>query len=82
MQKEQDLRILFPYIVRFDALVPLNAAWGPSDVACQKLWLLKYVFDTSLGCSGHLTSLEKKWAPVAVKIFYKYGWGTKIRHLQ
>ena len=31
-----------------------------------------YVFDEILGCTGHLTSPEKKWAPVAVKIFYKY----------
>ena len=28
--------------------------------------------DEILGCAGHLTSPEKKWAPFVVKIFYKY----------
>ena len=42
------------------------------DVAWQILWLKNDVFDEILGCVGHLTSPEKKWAPVAIKIFYKY----------
>ena len=66
-------------ILRFDiALGPFDVAWGPFDVAWQKLWLKIDIFDEILGCSGHLTSPEKKWAPIAVKIFYKYaqnGWG-------
>ena len=46
-----------------------DIAWGPFDVAWQKLWLKNYVFDEILGCSGHLTSPKKKWAPVALRIF-------------
>ena len=42
------------------------------DVAWQILWLKNDVFDEILGCVGHSTSPEKKWAPVAIKIFYKY----------
>ena len=42
------------------------------DVAWRILWLKNDVFDEILGCVGHLTSPEKKWAPVAIKIFYKY----------
>ena len=58
-----------PPILEFDV------AWSPfdvADIAWQKLWLENDVFDKILGCVGHLTSPEKKWAPVAIKIFYKY----------
>ena len=37
------------------------------------MWLKNDVFDEILGCVGHLMSPEKKWAPVAIEIFYKYG---------
>ena len=50
-----------------------DVAWGHFDVAWQKLWHKNDVFDEILGCAGHLTLPKKKWAPVAVKIFYKYG---------
>ena len=49
-----------------------DVAWGHFDVAWQKLWLKNDVFDEILGCAGDLTSPEKKWAPVAIKVFYKY----------
>ena len=49
-----------------------DVAWGHYDVAWQKLWHKNDVFDEILGCAGHLTLTKKKWAPVAVKIFYKY----------
>ena len=49
-----------------------DVAWGHFDVAWQKLWHNNDVFDEILGCAGHLTLPKKKWAPVAVKIFYKY----------
>ena len=49
-----------------------DVAWGHFDVAWQKLWHKNDVFDEILGCAGHLTLPKKKWAPVAVKIFYKY----------
>ena len=63
-----------PPILEFDvAWSPFDVAWGHFDVAWQKLWLKNDVFDEILGCAGHLTSPEKKWAPVAIKIFYKYG---------
>ena len=42
-----------------------DVAWGHFDVAWQILWLKNDVFDEILGCVGHLTSPEKKWAPVA-----------------
>ena len=69
MQKDQDLRILAPPILEFD--------WGHFDVAWQKLWHKNDVFDEILGCTGHLKLPKKKWAPVAVKIFYKYGFKCK-----
>ena len=73
MKKDQDLRILAPPILEFDvALSHFDVALGHFDVAWQKLWLKNDVFDDILGCAGHLTSPEKKWAPVAIKIFYKY----------
>ena len=50
-----------------------DVALGHFDVAWQKLWHKNDVFDEILGCAGHLTLPKKKWAPVAVKIFYKYG---------
>ena len=50
-----------------------DVAWGHFDVAWQKLWHKNDVFDEILGCAGHLKLPKKKWAPVAVKIFYKYG---------
>ena len=49
-----------------------DVAWGHFDVAWQKLWHKNDVFDEILGCAGHLTLPKKKWAPVAIKIFYKY----------
>ena len=49
-----------------------DVAWGHFDVAWQKLWHKNDVFDEILGCAGHWTLPKKKWAPVAVKIFYKY----------
>ena len=49
-----------------------DVAWGHLDVAWQKLWHKNDVFDEILGCADHLTLPEKKWAPVAIKIFYKY----------
>ena len=62
-----------PPILKFDvAQSHFDVAWGHFDVAWQKLWLKNDVFDEILGCAGHLTSPEKKWAPVAIKIFYKY----------
>ena len=65
-KKDKDLRISAPHILRFDiALSPFDDAW-------QKLWLKNEVFDEILGCSGHFTLPEKKWAPVAMKISYKY----------
>ena len=75
MQKDQDLRISFsaPPILEFDvAWSHFDVAWGHFDVAWQKLWHKNDVFDEILGCAGHLKLPKKKWAPVAVKIFYKY----------
>ena len=73
MYKDLDLRILAPHDVRFDVtLGPFDVAWGPFDIAWQKLLLKNYGFDEILRFSGHLTSPEKKWAPVAKKIFYMY----------
>ena len=72
--KFQDLRISAPPILEFDvAWSHFDVAWGHFDVAWQKLWHKNDVFDEILGCAGHLTLPKKKWAPVAVKIFYKYG---------
>ena len=72
-RKDQDLRISAPPILKFDvAQSHIDAAWGHFDVDWRKLWLKNDVFDEILGCAGHLTSPEKKWAPVAIKIFYKY----------
>ena len=63
-----------PPILEFDvAWSPFDVAWGHFDVAWRKLWLKNDVFDEIFGCAGRLTLPEKKWAPVAVKIFYKYG---------
>ena len=61
-------------------ILGFDIALGPFDVVCQKLWLKNTDFDDILGFSGHLTSPERKWAPVAVKIFYKSkgGRGGKI----
>ena len=42
-------------------------SWGHFDVACQKLWHKNDVFNEILGCAGHLTLPEKKWAPFVVK---------------
>ena len=36
------------------------------------MWHKNDVFYEILGCADHLTLPKKKWAPVAVKIFYKY----------
>ena len=54
-----------------------DVAWGHFDVAWQKLWHKNDVFDEILGCAGHLTLPKKKWAPVAVKMFYKYGYSAQ-----
>ena len=70
-----------PPILEFDvAWSHFDVAQGNFDVAWQKLWLKNDVFDEILGCAGHLTSPEKKWASVAIRIFYKYGWGVGGRH--
>ena len=49
------------------------------DVAWPKLWHKNGVFDQNLGCSGHFDVASEKWAPVALKIFYRYAsfspWG-------
>ena len=44
----------------------------------QKLWHENAVFGEILGCSGRLTSPEKKWVPVAIKIFYKYDMCSRV----
>ena len=62
------MRDLAPYIF-FSAL---NVAQRPQHRFLAKLWHKNDVFDEILGCAGHLTLPKKKWAPVAVKIFYKY----------
>ena len=49
-----------------------DVAWGHFDVAWQKLWHKNDVFDEILGCTDNLMLPKKKWAPIAVKIFYKY----------
>ena len=49
------------------AAVLMLPAWGHFGVTWQKLWHKNDVFDEILGCSGHLTLPEKKWAPVAIK---------------
>ena len=54
-------------------MLEFDVAWSHFDVAWQKLWHKNDVFDEILGCAGHLKLPKKKWAPVAVKIFYKYG---------
>ena len=60
-------------MLEFDVtLSHFDIAWGHFDIAWQKLWHKNDVFDEILGCAGHLTLTKKKWAPVAVKIFYKY----------
>ena len=58
-----------PPILEFDL------AWSPFDVNAWGHFDVKLCFNEILGafCAGHLTSPEKKWAPVAIKIFYKYG---------
>ena len=56
-----------------------DVAWGHFDVAWQKLWHKNDVFDEILGCAGHLKLPKKKWAPVAVKIFYKYAARNRIQ---
>ena len=62
-----------PPILKFNVTWShFDIAWGHFDVAWQKLWHKNDVFDEILGCAGHLTSPEKKWAPFVVKIFYKY----------
>ena len=58
-----------------------DVAWGHFDVAWQKLWHKNDVFDEILGCAGHLTLPKKKWAPVAVKIFYKYDRYIRISYM-
>ena len=55
-----------PQILGFDV------AWGHFDVAWPKLWHKNGVFDQNLGCSGHFDVASEKWAPVALKIFYRY----------
>ena len=73
MQKDQDLRISAPRILGFDvAWGHFDVAWDHFDVAWRKLWHKNDVFDEKLGCTGPFLSPKKKWAPVAVKIFYKY----------
>ena len=54
-----------PQILEFDV------ALGHFDVAWPKLWHKNVVSDQILGCSGHF---DVKWAPVALKAFYRYGW--------
>ena len=69
-----------PPILEFDvAWSHFDIVWGHFDVAWQKLWYKNDVFDEILGCAGHLTLPKKKWAPVAVKIFYKYAWHLVVR---
>ena len=60
------------------ALSHFDVAWGHFDIAWQKLWHKNDVFDEILGCAGHWMLPKKKWAPVAVKIFYKYGEWSEI----
>ena len=60
-------------MLEFDVtLSHFDIAWGHFDVAWQKLWHKNDVFDEILGRAGQLKLPKKKWAPVAVKIFYKY----------
>ena len=61
------LGISAPQILEFDvALSQFDAAW-------PKLWHKNGVFDHILGCSGHFDVALEKWAPVALKTFYRYG---------
>ena len=67
------MKTRIPPILEFDvAWSHFDFVWGHFDVPWLKLWYENDVFDEILGCAGHLTLPKKKWAPVAVKIFYKY----------
>ena len=55
-----------PQILEFDI------ALGHFDFPWPKLWHKNVVFDQTLGCSGHFVVALEKWAPVALKTFYRY----------
>ena len=42
------------------------------DVPWPKLWPKNGVFDQILGSSGHFDVALEKWAPIALKTFYRY----------
>ena len=53
-------------------ILEFDVASGHFDVAWPKLWHKNGVFEKILGCSGHFDVALEKWAPVALKTFYRY----------
>ena len=62
-------------------ILGFDIAWGHFDVAWPKLWHKNGVLDQNLGCSSHFDVASEKWAPVALKIFYRYASTTLFRPL-